>query len=568
MESFHPGVLFVLGVGVFGGILGAWLFQRLRIPQVVGYIVIGLIVGQSGLKLITAQAVSSLQLLTLFAVGIIGFLVGGELEGSTFRKYGKQFTAIMIGEGMGAFVLVGLASGVVVYLVTRSMQAALASGVVLGAISSATDPASTIEVLYEYRSRGMLTLALIAVVALDDALAMSLYGFGTTAAGMIAGEASSFSDAARKIGIELLGSVGLGVAAGLVLNLILRYMGQPEKALALAIGTILLVIATAATFDMDVILATMAMGATLVNVAPVRSKELFTVVRNFATPIYVIFFVFVGARLALPKMPYWLWIIVGLYVFFRTLGKMAGTYFTARMTRAHPSVQRYGGLGLFAQGGVAVGLSIMAGQHLQNIQVMPGLALGDMIVYAVTATTLIVQVIGPPMVKLAIRLADEIGRNVTEDDVIKTLIVRDMLSEGVVCVSQEEPVKVVIERYSETDQVVYPVIGAEGRLVGMITLEGMKAVIARHQMWEWLVAADVMYPARRVVTTATPLKDALDMMSQMRVEQIPVVEDETRLTPVGVLDSRRVMRIVEEETLRRQQSQSAHDVDGAQTATV
>jgi len=73
-------ILLLLGFALFGGSLGARLFQRLRIPQVVGYIAIGLLIGESGFKIITMKDVESFRQFNYFALGIIGFLVGGELQ--------------------------------------------------------------------------------------------------------------------------------------------------------------------------------------------------------------------------------------------------------------------------------------------------------------------------------------------------------------------------------------------------------------------------------------------------------------------------------------------------------
>ena len=73
-------------------------------------------------------------------------------------------------------------------MLSGSISAAVAGGVVLGAIASATDPASTIDVLWEYRGKGVVTTALIAVIALDDALAMGLYSIGKSVAGLVVGE--------------------------------------------------------------------------------------------------------------------------------------------------------------------------------------------------------------------------------------------------------------------------------------------------------------------------------------------------------------------------------------------
>ena len=57
MIDLELGILFIFGIGVFGGILGAWFFQRIRIPEVVGYITIGLIIGENGLHLVTTENV-------------------------------------------------------------------------------------------------------------------------------------------------------------------------------------------------------------------------------------------------------------------------------------------------------------------------------------------------------------------------------------------------------------------------------------------------------------------------------------------------------------------------------
>jgi hypothetical protein len=60
----------------------------------------------------------------------------------------------------------------------------------------------------------------------------------------------------------------------------------------------------------------------------------------------------------------------------------------------------------------------MAAQRLSGVEVMAGLDLGSVVVTVVTTTTLAVQLIGPPFVKFAITRCGEIGRNVTEEDII------------------------------------------------------------------------------------------------------------------------------------------------------
>lgn len=545
------GLLTIIGLCVLGGILGAWVFQRLHVPQVVGYIVIGVLIGESGFRIVEQADILALRPFNLFALGLIGFLVGGELHGSIFKKYGRQFTLILLGEGLLSFVLVGAATSLILYFVCGDLVLSLAAGAVFGSIASATDPASTLDVLWEYRTAGVLTTAVIAIVALDDALAMTLYAIGTSAAQMLTSGSADPVRELLRVGMDLGGSVLTGLVAGLGLHLILRFLPQKERRLGLAIAVILLTISAATVLGLDVILATMSIGILLTNIAPRRSKELFEVIRSFSSPIYILFFVLVGARLAVRAMPVWIWALVVVYVVLRSLGKWAGSLWGGRLSGAEEPVCRYMGLSLFAQGGVAVGLSIMASQHLNGIFVTEDLSLGDVIVFTVTATTLIVQIIGPAFTKLAVRRAGETGRNITEEDVIEGMTVADVVNADADPIPEDLPVAAVFTRFAQSDALVYPVVTPAGKIAGVLTFDSLKDLLADPESRHWLVAGDVMEPVKEKATLPMPLADALDAMNSAQVESVPVTRGDGTDHAVGVLDIRQARRRVREELIRR-----------------
>ncbi len=553
-HEIHLGVLFILGIGVFGGILGAWLSQRIRFPQVVGYIVIGLLIGETGFQLVRTSDIEALRPFNMFALGIIGFLVGGELHIDAFKKYARQFTAILIGEGVGAFLIVGALSYAVLYVVSRNPVLSLAGSVVFGAIASATDPASTMDVLWEYRSRGVLTTSLTAIVALDDALAMALYGVGTSLAYVLVSDAGgTIAGGLLKIVVELGGSLLIGAVFAGVLMLLLRWLYQPEKCLAMSIGLILLLISVTLALDMDVILAAMMLGFILANFAPRRSRQLFEMMRGFSVPIYVLFFVLVGARLSLANMPIWLMVLVVLYVIGRSVGKMAGAWYGAKITHSEDVVRKYLGMGLFAQGGVAVGLSIMASQHLNGIPLTEGFSLGDAIIFAVTATTLVVQLAGPPMVKLAIKLAGESGRNITEEDIIEQWQVKHVMMKDVVKISEDMTVEQIVKLFVAHDYLAYPVVNAEGSIIGMMSLNALKAVMDDQAAWQWLLASDVMEQPMDCISEELRLQEALGRMQQLNIHHIPVVGDKKTMQPIGILDLTHARKKIGDELILRQQ---------------
>lgn len=551
--SLHHGNLLLIGLAIFGGTVGARVFKQLKIPQVVAYVAIGVLMGQSGLRLLNTADVKDLQPFTHFALGVIGFLVGGELRIGTFRKYAKQFLAILLSEGLFAFILVGTLCSLLMYLVVHNISIAVAMGLVLGAIASATDPASTIDVLWEYRARGILTTSITAIVALDDALAMILYALGTSIAEMATGASGSVLQELGKIVVELFGAAVMGLCFALLLRFLLRWLHQPEMSLAIAIGMILVLIGLAVYFNMDVILSGLVFGFTLVNVAPRRSKEMFSLLRSFSAPIYVLFFVLVGARLGLEHMPWWLWCMVVVYLLGRTLGKWSGAWLGGAVSGSERPVRRYLGLGLLAQGGVAVGLSIMASHHLAGIKISDGLSLGDAIVFAVAATTLLSQLAGPAMVKLSVKLADEIGRKVTAEDVIESMTVADVMDPNVAAVQENLPLSELVRTFANRDYLVYPVVNAEGRLIGTVSLAGIKSALSDKHSWAWLVASDLAEPVTDKAVKGAPLKGVLDQMRGYRIEQMPVVDSEEDLRPLGMLDMTHILKQVDNELIRRQE---------------
>jgi CBS domain-containing protein len=181
-----------------------------------------------------------------------------------------------------------------------------------------------------------------------------------------------------------------------------------------------------------------------------------------------------------------------------------------------------------------------------------GLPLGEMVVFGVTATTLIAQVIGPPAVKLSVRLGGEIERDVTREDVIESWHARDVMTVDFAPILGTAPLREVFQLFAEHDYLVYPVVSPDGKMAGVIRLEDLKQALMDQNVWEWVVAHDVMTPAYEKVTPSMPLKAAMRLMDQLHIEQIPVVDDMEGQTPVGLLDMRTARIQIEEEVIRRQ----------------
>jgi Kef-type K+ transport system membrane component KefB len=550
----HLNVLLLLGVAVFGGTIGARIFRRLRIPQIIGSILIGLLIGESGLRLVSEGVVQTVEPLNYFALGIIGFLIGGELKLDVLRKYGKQFAAILMAEGVAAFALVTGATILLTYLFTHDLRMSVALGVVLGAISSATDPASTIQVLWEYKTRGALTTAVIAVVALDDALALTLYAIGTSVAGILTGNVGAgLATGLAKTAYELGASLVVGCVGGFVLKGILVRLQDDDAELTFAVGAVLLAIGLSIALELDVILASMALGLTLVNIAPYRGPKTFEIVKRFAPPIYVLFFVLVGARLKIESLSLLVALLVIAYVVGRSVGKIGGAYLGGKWSGATRCVRNYLGICLFAQGGVAIGLSILASHRFTP-------EISSVVILVVASTTFVVQLAGPLFVKFGVKKAGEIGLNVREEDLVETLRVADVMDTKVPIIPTGTPLKEVIRIVSGTEAHYYPVVDRESRLVGAITLHGIRNTFATQELNDWLIALDILEPAVAAVMPHTPLAEAFLQARRYNVDHLPVVDIDRQNALVGVLDCPVVRRSLSAEVLSRQQkADNSHD---------
>lgn len=549
----NNGVLLLFGIGIVGGLVTALMAQRAKIPQVLGYIVAGLILGASGFKVVTLEDIQALEPFNNFALGIIGFLVGSELKFSTLKKYAPQFSSLLLGEGILAFTLVLLGTGGIIYAITGSLMVALSGGIILGAIASATDPASTISVLWENRSAGILTTTIVAVIALDDALAMLLYGVGSGISQiLVGGENVSVLGEMGKVALELGGSALIGVIGGGITSFIMKRSKSTEQAVALSLGIILFAIGVAVQLHLDIIIVAMTIGVILANRVPLRSEELISFFKTISLPIYAIFFVLIGARITIGSMPAWLWGVVAAYVILRSLGKYFGAMAGAKLSKSAPVVQKYAGMGLFAQGGVAIGLSIMASHHFREIVVTEDLMLSDVIVFTVATTTLCVQVIGPFAVKLATKLSGEANRDLTEEDIIAGKTVAECTSAIIPTIEPGATVTQLFSLLTKTDASFIPVVDRNNRYLGSVSLDEVKELFLDPETWEWVIVSDIMNLSIESLQAESPLGEGMKLLTQLHKDQLAVQRDGVF---EGILDSRLVQAFIRTEMVQLRSEQ-------------
>lgn len=385
-------LLLHLSVLLLAGLLGSFLIKFVKLPDVTGYLILGLLVGPSVLGLLDEAAIGQMSAASDIALAFIAFTVGGEFKLSYFKRVGA--TPIVIA-AFESFFAVGL---VVAGLLAAGYS--LPFALCLGSIAAATAPAATVMVIKQYHARGPVTECLLSVVAIDDATALIAFGVATSMAKTLeSGAALSLYSALGSPLLEVGASLLLGFALGCAYTFALRFFKEKGTQLTLTIAFILLGAAVADELDLSALLLCMMFSATFTNMARL-TNEVYSAIDRFTPPIFCLFFVLSGADLKLSVLPS-IGVVGVIYVVLRVVGKWIGAALGARLMRADANIQKYLGPALLPQAGVAIGLSFLAQQ------VVPQYA--DTIRAVILCGTLIYELIGPAVSKTTLQKAGEIA---------------------------------------------------------------------------------------------------------------------------------------------------------------
>jgi len=384
-----------LAISLLLSLFSTKVMKKANLPHVTGYLIAGLLIGPYCFKILPSHVVEKFAIIPDIALAFIAFSIGAEFKYSFLKEAGKVPIIIAIFEGLGGSAFVILA------LILTGYDPAFA--IVLGAIASATAPAATLMVVRQYQARGPVTDTLLPVVALDDIVAIVSFNIAVAAARAI-NNVESVPLAATILDpiVEIGGAVLLGALMGICLNAIINLFTDSSLQLAASVGVVLLCSGIAQQIGASQLLACMIMGAFVVNLSS-KSAEVFAEVNQFTPPIFMLFFFTSGANLNITILPA-VGVIGIIYIIFRVIGKLVGTMMGAYLTHAETKVKKYLGFTLVPQAGVAIGLAAMA------MKVVP--AYGPQIQTIVLAATVIYELIGPVITKIALQKAGEIPAGV------------------------------------------------------------------------------------------------------------------------------------------------------------
>lgn len=409
------------------GFVGALIARKLKLPNVSGYLVLGLLLGPSlGLifkdfkGVITVEDNTALEFISELALAFIAFSIGSEFALKNIKKLGKEIFTLTTLEVVGAVLVVFLAlfflpkPDVIQTGYHPFAKENIAFGMILASMSAATAPAATIMVIRQYRAYGPVTKTILPVTALDDIFGIVVFGFFIAIAKILVPQGATNVPLLLMFlspFIEVFGSVLIGALLGLILSkLANKFDRLRDDMQVLALLTVFMTVSLTSIVNhylhdygigFSQLLINIAVGSMVANVAK-KPERSYGALNDMTTPFYIIFFTLAGASLDLSLLgaDRLILIITLVYILARGGGKILGIYVGARIAKSSPTIRKFLGIALLPQGGVSIGLLVIVAVQMKTFY--------PIIATIIMLSILVYETFGPIFAKFSLQKAGEL----------------------------------------------------------------------------------------------------------------------------------------------------------------
>jgi Kef-type K+ transport system membrane component KefB len=375
-------------------------FARKQVPSVLTYILIGLILGRSVMNFVAPTFMQLDSLLSTLILAFIAFEIGDTFKWDNIKQLGAKAVVLSVMQAVITTLVVSIGLSLLFYTGLLQVAHPLPVALLLGATAAATAPAATFMVVKEMKAGGVFTNYLLMAVTLDDAVGIIIFDFCTVISrSLLYGGGISISEIITAPMLEIGYSVLCGMALGIVLTLVCRYITGSEAILITSVSIILIAAGLSTQFNFSPLLSTMVLGAVFANLGR-TSREVFRRVDEWTPPIFLLFFVISGANLDVTLLPQ-----VGLiglaYVLLRIGGKVGGNEIGARLVKAPEDVKKYLGYAMLPQAGVAIGFAMLIKSMFPEL---------GYITTIVMTVVIIFEIIGPIGTQYALKKSHSAGK--------------------------------------------------------------------------------------------------------------------------------------------------------------
>ena len=361
--------------------LASRILARRHMPELVAFLVVGAVLGPSGVELISEADLARFRPLTEIVLAILMFVIGERVSTRAVREAPWAVTA-----GIVQFVITAGA----VFAVARWLDTSRATSLLVATLAGAGAPMTVAHVVTTRRAAGVYPAGLIGTHAVSDALTVVAFAAVLPVAELLVTEDPDITVAALDFLQLAIGGFALGVALGLVISRVGRQIETSGELLLFVLLHLLIGWAIAAYADVSLPLAAVVAGSLASSVSPVDySQRLFRTVRSIELPAYLFFFALAGAAIHIEDIPE-VGVLGIAYIVVRTITKVVGGSVGGVLGGLRPGRAVRLGVDLIPQAGVAVGLAAIAAETLPDE--------GSEAATVVLASVVLFELVGPIMV--------------------------------------------------------------------------------------------------------------------------------------------------------------------------
>lgn len=306
-----------------GGILGGFLFEKMHLPKLVWYILLGILIGPSLLNIVDETLISISSYLRQIALVIILTRSGLSLDINNLKKIGRP--AILMCFLPACFEIVGISIFVPLFLGISFLEALLL-GSVLAAVSPAVVAPRMIKLLEEgYGKEHHAPELILAGASCDDIFVIVLfYSFKNL---LITSNFDAWG--ISQIPISIVSGILLGIVTGFLMLFIIKYLKLTKTIqvifmLALSFGMVALENILKPFFSVSSLLAIIVMALLVAAFKKEETKEIQKAYNGLWQGFEILLFALVGiatdARYAFSKEGAIILGLIFIALLFRSLG--------------------------------------------------------------------------------------------------------------------------------------------------------------------------------------------------------------------------------------------------------
>ena len=547
-------VILSLGLLLAAALIGAILAEQIRVPKVTAYLLVGLLLGPHGMRLLPEEHTRILEPFNEMAMALVLFNLGCQFSLDRFRVLLRKLIPISAGEQITGFVLVALLTGFVTGNATM--------GLVLGIMSLATAPATTVLVLKEAQAEGPVTDLCGGLVAFNNLTCIVIFELAYVGISIATGNQQG--SVIRQVG-GIFGELALATSIGAVSGLLVSFfcgLIAGKRWLVLLIGVMATVLGICEAFHLPYLLSFLTMGLVVVNTSSV-AKKIVRELDQTTTVLCVMFFVLHGSHLDVSA--FLSAGVVGLvYIATRMIGKYLGAFAVTKYRGEDEDVHKWLGLTLMAQAGVAIAISAsIVDREMKYANEIQSIILGSVVFF---------EILGPLLIRYSVfqagemplgqaihhsgttpreqvidmrnRLSVALGRDPDEHHPSAEVTVDSLISRDVAGLPQAATFFQVIEHIERSHDNVFPVIDAEGKPAGIIRYSAISSAVYDPDARDLIRADDLAEPKPDCICLSEPVTRVIELFNKITDDCLFVTDPAASDQFCGVVRRSEVMNML------------------------